>query len=159
MTPEARAARMAQAADIIRHHAILCAEAVWLPFWWANSPAITGLQLKMLAEISDVYGIEFAQHKAKPIVASLSGGALNFLLSRHPLSLAAKAWILSIPVLGIPLRFGTGPAIMAAYTWLLGRAFVSHYEAGGRYEDFHVSSLRDELTRTTLGLRWAQTAG
>lgn len=151
-TPASTAAARATAA--VRHHTILCAEAVLIPWWWASSPSIASLQLKMLAEISELYGVEFSQHKAKPIVASLGGGGLSFLISQHPVSLALKAWMLSVPVVGIPLRFGTGPAIMAAYTWLLGHAFISHYEAGGTYETFQVSTVADELRRA-LGTRWA----
>jgi len=48
-------------------------------------------------------------------------------------------------VVGIPLRFGTGPAIMATYTYLLGKAFAKHYETGGSYLDFHAGQLREEL--------------
>lgn len=128
-----------------------------IPWWWAASPSITGLQLKMLAEISDLYGIEFSQHKTKPILASLTGGGLSFTIGQHPYALAFKGWLLSIPVVGIPLRFGTGPAIMAAYTWLLGHAFMSHYESGGTYESFRPSVVGDELVRA-LGIKRPQPA-
>jgi uncharacterized protein (DUF697 family) len=147
--------RPAEAAAIVRHYTILCAEANWVPWWWVASPSIAALQLKMLAEISRVYGIELTQNKTMPLAASLGGGGLSFLISRHPFSLGVKAWILSVPVLGIPLRLGIGPAIMASYTWLLGRAFISHYETGGTYEDFDVSMVSDELRRA-LGTRWAR---
>ena len=130
---------------LVRHYSILCAEAALLPVWWASSPSITGLQLKMLEEISRVYGVDFDRDKTKPMLASLGGGGLSFLISKHPISLAAKAWMLSIPVIGVPLRIGTGPAIMGAYTWLLGRAFIRHYESGGTYLDFRVTSIFSEL--------------
>src|SRR5476651_501444 len=35
---------------------------------------ITGIQLKMLSEISKVYGVEFSENRAKSIVISLLGG-------------------------------------------------------------------------------------
>jgi uncharacterized protein (DUF697 family) len=137
----------AGAAAIIRHYAILCAEATLLPWWWAASPSTAALQLKMLAEISEAYGVPFDADRAKPMLAALGGGGLSFLIAQHPLGLAFKAWLLAIPVVGLPLRLGTGPAIMATYTWLLGRAFVSHYAAGGTYHDFHVTAIAREAQR------------
>ena len=133
--------RAAQAMAIVRHHTILCAESMWIPWWWASSPSITVLQLKMLTEVSRVYGIDVDPDRAKAIVASLGGGFLSLVIAQPPLSIAAKAWGLASPVVGIPLRFGTGPAIRAAYTWFLGRAFVDHHEAGGTYHDFRMTQV------------------
>ncbi len=147
--PSDPAARQ-KAAAIVRHHAALCAGAALVPFWWAASPSITGLQLKMLSELSSCYDVEFAQDFARPLVASLAGGGLSLVLSQHPVSLALKSWVIGIPVVGLPLRFGTGPAIMAAYTWVLGQAFIRHYESGGTYLDFHLGRVREavhDLTR------------
>ena len=103
---------------------------------------MTGLQLKMLAEISAVYGVAFQQDLTRPMVASLAGGGLSLLLSQNPLSMALKMWVVTIPVIGIPLRFGTGPAIIGAYCYMLGRTFVDHHEAGGTYHDFDAAKLR-----------------
>jgi uncharacterized protein (DUF697 family) len=136
---------------IVKHYTILCAEAMWIPFWWASSPSITALQLKMLEEVSQVYGVEIAPDRTKALVASLGGGGLSLIISQHPLSLALKAWVLAIPVIGIPLRLGTGPAIMAGYTWLLGQAFITHYESGGTYLDFRMRQVGSQL-REAVGM-------
>jgi hypothetical protein len=50
-------------------------------------------------------------------------------------------------VVGVPLRFGVGPLAVAAYTYALGRAFVSHYERGGSYHDFTAAVFRAEVRR------------
>src|SRR5690606_20139425 len=129
----------------VMDHAMLIVGASIVPLWWASSPSITGIQLKMLSELSKLYGTDFADDFAKPLLASLAGGFLSLLVSQNPFSLALKGAIVAIPVVGIPLRFGTGPAIMAAYTYFLGKAFTRHYESGGSYLDFHVGTLREEL--------------
>jgi uncharacterized protein (DUF697 family) len=144
----------ATAAATIRHYTILCAEASLLPVWWAASPSIAALQLKMLGEISHAFGIDFDKDKTKPLLAALGGGGLSYLIGQQRLALAMKAWMLAIPVFGVPIRYGTGPAIMAAYTWLLGRAFVRHYQAGGTYLDFQLTTIGAEARRA-LGTRWA----
>jgi uncharacterized protein (DUF697 family) len=137
----------ARALAIVRHYTILCAESMWIPFWWASSPSITALQLKMLEEVSRVYGVEVSRDRTRALVASLGGGGLSLIMSRHPVGLAVKAWVVGIPIVGIPLRFGTGPAIMAGYTWLLGRSFVTHHESGGTYLDFRMR----QMGRALLG--------
>ncbi len=134
-----------RAAAIVRRHAALCAGAAIVPVWWAASPSITALQLKMLSELSNAYGVEFAQDFAKPLLASLAGGGLSLMMSQHPVSLALKRWVVGIPVVGLPLRFGTGPAIIAAYPWVLGHAFIRHYESGGTYLDFHLGRVREAV--------------
>ena len=134
-----------QAMDIVLHHTMLAAGASVIPLWWASSPSITGVQLNMLSRLSRLYDTEFADDFAKPLIASLGGGFLSLLVSQNPFSLALKGVVVAIPVVGIPLRFGTGPAIMATYTYLLGKAFIKHYESGGSYLDFHLGKLKEEL--------------
>lgn len=131
--------------DVVLHHTILAAGASIIPIWWASSPSITGLQLRMLSQLSRIYGAEFADDFAKPLLASLGGGFLSLLISQNRWSLALKGVVVAIPVVGIPLRFGTGPTIMACYTYVLGKSFIRHYESGGTYLDFHVGKLREEL--------------
>lgn len=134
--------RKLRAMDRVAVYTLLCAVASRVPMWWANSPSVTGLQLKMLAEVSELYGVEFRQDLARPLIASLAGGGLSLLMSQNPLAMALKGWIVTIPVIGIPLRFGTGPAIIGAYCYILGRTFVDHYETGGTYHDFDSAKLR-----------------
>ena len=140
-----------RALAIVRHYTILCAEAMWIPFWWASSPSITALQMKMLAEVSRVYGVEVSPDRTRALIASLGGGGLSLIISKHPVSIAVKAWVLAIPIIGIPLRFATGPAIMAGYTWLLGQAFITHYESGGTYLDFGLRHVKNQI-RDTVGM-------
>jgi uncharacterized protein (DUF697 family) len=147
------AGRKLLAMDIVARDTLLCAVASRVPYWWANSPSVTALQLKMLSEISRLYDVEFAQDLARPLVASIAGGGLNLILSQNPVSVALKTWIVTVPVVGILLRFGTGPAVVGAYTYVLGRAFVRHYEAGGSYHDFTSRQFREEAS---IILRLAQ---
>jgi uncharacterized protein (DUF697 family) len=139
------------AMDRVAFYTLWCAVASRIPTWWANSPIVTSLQLKMLAEISDIYGVHFTQDLARPFVASLAGGGLSVLLSQNPLTMAMKTWVLAIPVVGVPIRYGTGPFIIGFYCYTLGRAFVEHYETGGTYHDFDTAKFRAQL-RSSLGL-------
>ena len=68
-------------------------------------------------------------------------------MSRLPVLMAVKAWLLTIPAIGVPLRFATGPALLAAYTYVVGRAFARHFEAGGDLTDFDISRFKAETLR------------
>jgi uncharacterized protein (DUF697 family) len=139
--------RNLRAMDIVARYTFLAAASTRIPYWWATSPSVTALQLKMLSEVSDVYAVEFQQDLARPVIASIGGGLVNLFVSENPLTLALKAWIVTVPVVGLPLRFGVGPATVAAYTYVLGRAFVRHYDAGGSYHDFALHMFRSEAYR------------
>src|SRR5262245_36391848 len=96
------ARRHLRAMDVVERYTLFCAASNRLPYWWATSPSITALQLKMLAEVSREYGVEFEQNLVRPIVASIGGGALNLFFSRNPFMMALKAWVVTVPVVGIP---------------------------------------------------------
>lgn len=144
------AQRSYKARQIVHRHALYVAAATagWHTSMWAlSSPAVTVLQLKMLAALAEHYSVPFSQASAKPVLASLAGGALSYIVSRLPLLMAVKAWLLTIPAVGIPLRFATGPALLATYTYVLGSAFGRHFEAGGDLTDFDVSRFKTETLR------------
>ena len=128
--------------DIVTKYTVLCAVVSRIPSWWANSPSVTGLQLKMLAEVSSVYGVEFQQDLVRPMIGSFAGGGLSVLVSRNPLSMAFKSWLAAVPIVGVPLRLTIGPVVVGTYCYLLGRTFIQHYEAGGTYRDFSAAKLR-----------------
>lgn len=157
-------ARTLRGMDIVARYTFLAAASTRLPYWWATSPSVTGVQLKMLAEVSDVYDVTFEQDLARPVIASIGGGLLNLLVSENPITLAMKAWIVTVPVVGLPLRFGAGPAAVGAYTYVLGRAFVRHYDTGGSYHDFTADMFRAEAYRLVglppagLNARWPANA-
>jgi hypothetical protein len=150
-TPSPSPAQRSYAAkQIVHRHALYVAAATagWqTPLWAVSSPAVTVLQMKMLGALAEHYDVPFSQASAKPVLASLAGGALSYVISRLPLLMAVKAWLLTIPAIGIPLRFATGPALLAAYTVLLGGAFARHFEAGGDLTNFDVSRFNVEALR------------
>lgn len=145
------AQRSYEAAQIVNRHALYVAGATagWQTLLWAlSSPAVTVLQLKMLAALAEHYRVPFSPATAKPVLASLTGGVLSYMISRMPILMAVKAWLLTIPAVGVPLRFASGPALLAAYTYVLGHAFMQHFEAGGDVVDFDLRTLKAEALRT-----------
>src|SRR5882724_10565543 len=60
-----------QANSVIKRNVAWSAGAGILPLPLFDLVAITGVQLKMISELCDVYGIPFSQSLARPIVISL----------------------------------------------------------------------------------------
>ena len=60
---------------------------------------ISGLQIKMLADLSKLYGMPFGKERAKVLVGSLLGSVLPSVLANSSLA-AAGTVIKIIPVIG-----------------------------------------------------------
>ena len=148
--PVSSAQRSHEATQIVHRYAVYvgAATAGWnTAFWPVSSPLVTALQLKMLRSLAEHYGIAFSPASAKPLIASLAGGAMSYVISRMPILMAVKTWMVAIPVIGVPLRFATGPILLAAYTTVVGKAFARHFEAGGSVTDFDVRRFKVEALR------------
>jgi uncharacterized protein (DUF697 family) len=93
--------------------------------------AVSGVQIKMLAEVSKVYGVPFEESRVKAVIGSL----LGFLV---PQSLANLAWSLGKIVPGIGTVAGASAMVLSsgASAWALGHVFIQHFETGGTFLDF-----------------------
>jgi uncharacterized protein (DUF697 family) len=142
----------AHARRLVRDNAVTCAGISFVPAPFLGSVGISALQLRMLSELSGLYGVPFSQNVARSLVAASVGGVLNSALARNPVSHALRDWVnVHLSIIALPLRLLTGPVLMAAYTYILGNAFVRHYEKGGAYIDFDWLLFRYELA-SKLGL-------
>ena len=148
------AERRSQAVDVVLRSATLAAASTTLPVPLADSATVMGVQLAMLAELSQLYGKTFSQDTARALLASLGGGALSFVFSSTRLGFVLKNLTLAIPVIGLPLRFLAGPVTLAGYTYLLGQAYILHYESGGNYADFDRKKFQHYLARL-----WTEAGG
>jgi uncharacterized protein (DUF697 family) len=128
---------------MITRHSALAGAAAMTPFFLADSLAVSAVQLEMLRGLARVHGRESTERELSAMIAAVSGGMLNFFIARTGPAMAFKAATLAIPVVGPFLRFGAGPAIVAAYTWALGEAFHRHFAAGGHPHDFKVERFRE----------------
>lgn len=150
--PVVSPARKAHARRLVRDSAATCAAVSLVPAPLLGSVGISALQLRLLSELSKIYGVPFSQNVARSLIAATAGGVLNSALARNPISHALREWVnVHLAIIALPLRLLTGPALMAAYTYILGNAFIRHYEKGGAYLDFDWLLFRYELA-SKLGL-------
>jgi len=109
-----------------------------IPVPGVDSLAISGVQLKMLAEVSEIYGVPFSRSRAQSIVAALCGGLGVTALGNGLIGQALRL----IPFIGPLAALAAFPALAAAATLAIGKVFIQHYEMGGT-----LLNLRPEETR------------
>jgi len=129
---------LAPSEQIIRKHALLAAGAGLIPVPLADLAAVTGVQLQMISELSDTYGIPFSKHRTKSILSALVAG----VASREIASMGLSAALKSIPGLGTVLGAASMPLASAALTYAIGTVFREHFEAGGGIEDLNLEKSR-----------------
>lgn len=105
--------------------------------------AVTAVQLKMLKELSELYGVSFAEDKAKTAVASLVAGLGGVTLA----GLIGSSLLKVVPVLGQLVGLLGRPALAGALTLAVGNIFTAHYESGGTLLDLDIEKMREHFRR------------
>jgi uncharacterized protein (DUF697 family) len=133
------ASRLDQAGHIIRRNAGWAFGGGILPIPVVDMMVVSGFQLKMLNELSKLYGVPFSANAAKNIVSALLGSLLPSGFAH-----GATGYVLrSVPVVGPLLGALVMPAFSSAATWAIGRVFVQHFESGGTFLDFDPVKVRE----------------
>lgn len=134
-----------RARETVRRYMWWTAGGASIPVPLVDLVVVTGAQMKMLAELSGIYGLPFQKVRVKALVGSLVGFALQPALSTGLLSSVLKG----IPGAGALLGTPGLVLVAGAYTWALGRVFIQHFESGGTLLDFDPEAVREHF-RTQL---------
>ncbi len=112
-----------------------------IPVPWVDLAAVAGVELKMLADLSKIYGIPFERSRGKAAIASLIGFVLPHALAYGAIGSALKA----VPVVGALAGAPAMAMFTAAYTWAVGNVFIQHFEAGGTFLDFEPEKVKEHF--------------
>jgi len=139
-SPKAREdiSRVGRAEAIIRRHVLWSVGAGVVPVPILDLIAISGVQLKMLSELSELYGLSFSEDIAKKLIGSLFSSALGVGVGTALALSIGKI----VPVLGSALGIVAVPVVAGAFTHATGRVFIMHFEAGGTLLDFDPHAMR-----------------
>ncbi len=110
----------------------------FIPLPVLDTAAISGVQIKMIHDLCDVYGVEFKKELVISIVGALVGGSVATVFSSSIGSFVAR----QIPVVGGVLSAVTQPAMSYASTYAVGMTFVKHFEKSGSLIDFNVDDAK-----------------
>ena len=123
--------RSAKAMQSIRRHMPWAAGAGVLPLPGIDLAGIAAVQLHLMAELADHYGVPFKRDAAKSIAGTLMATLLERSVAGGFGSLAKL-----IPGVGSVLGLAVLPGLAGAGTYALGRVFLMHFQSGGTFLDF-----------------------
>lgn len=127
-----------ESSRIVEKYSAFASGSVLLPIPGIDIVYITGIQLKMLSELSKLYKIEFKRDRGKAIVTSLISGifANRFMFS------AAPFMVRYIPVVGFLMAPLSIVLFSSAVTYSVGKVFIQHFESGGTFLNFKPDEVR-----------------
>ena len=106
-----------------------------IPIPGVEMAAVSTAQLLMLREMANAYGVKFSWRKGSVLITALLGG----LTSGTSMIVLPR---LLFPVVSVVFLVG----LNASITYVLGRAFSTHFNEGGTLDDFDIKTVRRELT-------------
>lgn len=109
-----------------------------LPIPIVDVLSVSGIQIKMLTEISKVYDVKFSKNATKSIIAALLGGISADALSKSYLTSLIKA----IPIVGV-VGSVSMPVYSGATTWAIGKVFIQHFATGGTFLNMDPQKVKD----------------
>ena len=123
-----------------------------IPVPWLDLAAVTAVQLKMLADISRIYGVPFQKNLGKAAIASVAGSVLPHAMVFGTVGSTLAAGLLPIgtlikgvPVLGPVAGAPLSAAASAAFTWALGNVFIQHFVSGGTFLTFNPDLVKEHF--------------
>ncbi len=132
-----------EADQIIRQNVLWAAGGGVIPIPIVDMIAITVVDVKMLKELSVLYGVPFKEDQVKNIVAALLAG-----MGAPTLGMALTVSLVkTIPVVGVLSAIVAVPGLAAAFTYAVGKVFVQHFASGGTFLDFDPKKVREHFAR------------
>jgi uncharacterized protein (DUF697 family) len=139
---ELAAERARHAESIIRGSVYLSAASGLIPIPIIDAAATLAVDIRMLAELSDVYKVEFRKDVGKSSIGAFLGVIGPSLAGKAILGSTALNWALaSTPMLGFFVRLVTQPALHGAFTYALGKVYQQHFASGGTFLTFRAEKV------------------
>jgi uncharacterized protein (DUF697 family) len=127
--------------ELIRNYVLLSVGAGILPFPVIDLAALTGIQLRMLYKLSEMFGVQFSEHRVRHLVTALVGGAGAGLFATGPVASLLKM----IPVVGQLGGVAAMPVVGGASTYAVGYLFLEHFKTGGTFETLDLEKARKAI--------------
>lgn len=144
--------RLAQANQIVSRYWKWSAAAglIYVPF--LDVAAMTGIQLKMVADLAKLYDVPFSRDRAKAIIGALVGSVTPVYLSGTVIRVLGPTLTVLPGVGGLASIFAL-PVLNAASTYALGRVFVQQFESGGTFLDMDPDKVREHYQQEYAAAR------
>lgn len=145
-----------KALKIVRKYMWWSMGAGLVPVPFVDWAAVSGVQLKMVADVSKVYGVPFQENGGKAVVGSLVGFVLPHVMACGTFGY----WLKAIPLIGALAGVPAMVVFCGAAEWALGKTFIQHFESGGTFLDFNPEEVREYFkAQFAEGRKMATTMG
>ena len=132
--------RDGDARDIVKRNTLWAMGVGLLPMPGLDLIGVTGVQIKMLSELAEIYKVPFSEHRVKSILSSLVGGLGTLAVAPAFFSL-----VKIIPIVGQTAGLVSVPLSAGAFTYAVGQVFTQHFASGGTLLDFEPASWREKF--------------
>jgi uncharacterized protein (DUF697 family) len=134
--------REIQARRIVKTHTWVATGVGLIPLPFVDLVGVTAVQLRMLHELTKLYGVPFSRDLGKELIGALLGSLV-------PLSLTATVGSAAkmIPIVGSFVGGLSTPLLVGAATYAIGKVFIQHFETGGTLLDFEPAKVREHFRR------------
>jgi uncharacterized protein (DUF697 family) len=117
--------RWSQARKIVERHRTYAALGGLFPLPIVNIAGVASIVLRMVKQLSDLYGVPFERERTRSLVISLMGGAVPTGLG----AATASTLVFIVPGSGF-VGLAVSAITAAALTRGIGLVFVDHFESG-----------------------------
>jgi uncharacterized protein (DUF697 family) len=131
------------AAAVIKRYATYSAVTGLVPLPVIDAMVLTGIQVKMISALAEVYQKPFSQDAVKGYAAAIVGGVLPV----SPLAGTAIHAVRFIPFIGPLLGITVVPAFASALTWAVGKVFANHFETGHDLFNVEINDMKEKVKR------------
>lgn len=138
--------RYVTAERLVSRYTLWGAGAGLIPVPVFDVAAVAGVQVKLVYELAKLYGVPFAETRAKSLIAALGGSVISYNLALGTQGTVGSL-VKAIPVFGPLLGLTVMPAIASAATYAIGKVFIQHFESGGTLLDFEPERVREHFRR------------
>jgi len=135
--------REKKALKTVKNHMWWSMGAGLIPVPFVDLVAVSGVQLKMIAEISKLYNVPFQEGRGKAVVGALIGYVVPSSMSFGLVGSLLKA----VPVVGVLVGAPSMALFCGASAWALGKVFIQHFESGGTFLTFNPAEVKDHFQK------------
>lgn len=133
--------RLVAAREVVGRFSKYAAVGGLIPLPVVDVAAVAAVQLKMLEQLSSVYGVSFKENLVKELIGTIVGVGASYNFGSAAL-MAFNQYIRFVPVAGQIFGLAIIPAFAAGATSALGHLFIHHFESGGEFLDLDVAEAK-----------------
>lgn len=124
----------AEANAIIRSHVLWAMGGGLIPIPLVDFAAVTAIQLEMLQQLAQLYGVDYSRSRGKTFVSALTGTSLARL---------GASFLKAVPGVGTVLGGASMALTSGASTYAVGQVAITHFANGGGLGDIVDAAVKE----------------